>query len=168
MITCRSHRMDRARVLRFVVALGVSAAAGWYGQPFLHGNPIAHLVLALLLALLAGIAVATLLTLWHPPACPGKTWRSTAVLLRNLELRLTRRAWLCILCFASLGLVIVSSLLGEQSAEPVVIWLERFCLGFACLSFLMALGIPHGIRSARMEQMHLQIEREKNRQVPRT
>jgi len=163
MMTSHAHRIDRPRVLRFVVAVGISTIAGWQGQPFLHGNLQAYLALCVALHLLTCIMLLTMLTLWTPPPIfSGKTWRSTAVLLKNMESRLTRRASLFLLCLLGTGLSVLCVLLNGLEGA-LWVWLERCCLGVACLSFLLAMGIPHSIRAARLEQVRWQIEREKER-----
>jgi len=170
----RGRRTDWARILRFWMLLCLSATAGWQGQFLLHDSLlVVWLVLAMGLSVFSIVSLLTLLLLWEPPAQPGKTWRSTAVLLPNLESRLTRRAWTCVLGLVGLGLVFVCILLQKRfglllmglegfcgGCGMILIWLERIALGNACLVFLLTLGIPHHIRAARMERIRLRIERE--------
>lgn len=81
--------VDYRRLLFFLGAFVVSAFAGWYGQPLIHGNKEASSMIIDVFSILAGFLM-TVLTLLIEPKPTAKIWREAASVKQNFVNRLVR------------------------------------------------------------------------------
>lgn len=134
-------------------ALALSFAAGWYGQPLIHGNSGATGVIVNVFSILAGFLVTIMTLLGEPSLFRGRTWRADAVRRSNVYRRLTRHKWLFIAYLLVLGLIFVAQLIGDSHpGHTSVVWLERVYLSIAALAFILSLILPSRLMSLQLSR----------------
>lgn len=144
-------KTDSPRIIFFIVALILSALAGWFGQPLIHGNKEAIGVIVNVFSILAGFLVTIMTLLGEPSLFRGRSWRSEAVRRSNVYRRLVRHKWLFITYLSVLGLVFASTLItGKHPEHEAVIWLERIYLGLSALAFILSLVLPSRLMSLQL------------------
>lgn len=143
--------IDWRRIGFFLVAVGVSGVAGWFGQSLIHDNSEAVGVIVNVFSILAGFLVTIMTLLGEPSLFRGRTWRADAVKRSNVYRRLIRHKWLFIAYLLVLGLVFVTTLITKSYPEhAAVIWLERGYLSLATLAFIMSLILPSRLMSLQL------------------
>ncbi len=149
--------IDWNRIGFFTFSVTSGLAAGWYGQPLIHGNNEAIGVIVNVFSILAGFLVTIMTLLGEPSLFRGKTWRSDAVKKSNVYRRLARHKWLFIIYLSVLGFVFVATLLTKHCPECLaVVWMERAYLAMATVAFIMSLALPHrlmNLQLARFDEM---------------
>lgn len=149
--------IDWHRIGFFAVAAGVSVAAGWFGQPLIHGNSDAVGVIVNVFSILAGFLVTIMTLLGEPGLFRGRTWRGDSVRRGNFYRRLIRHKWLFIAYLLVLGLIFSVTLITKKYPEhESVVWMERVYLGLAALAFIMSLVLPSrlmNLQIARFDEM---------------
>lgn len=150
-------KIDWHRIGLFSAFFILSLVAGWYGQPFIHGNKEAVGIIVNVFSILAGFLVTIMTLLGEPSLFRGRTWRSDAVRRSNVYRRLVRHKWLFIVYLLVLGLIFISSLVTDKYPDhSAVIWIERVYLSLAALAFLMSLVLPSrlmNLQLARFDEM---------------
>ncbi len=158
--------IDWPRVLGFSIAAALSCAAGWYGQPFVHGNAEASRIIVNVFSIMAGVLITIMTLLGEPGLYRGRSWRADAVRRSNVYRRLVRQKLLFILYLITLALVFVSMLLKNvQSSLWLLRYVEMAYLSFACLAFILSLTLPGRLMSlqlARFDEM-VEARRKSNR-----
>src|SRR5690554_6739935 len=96
------------RIGFFTVTVLASGVAGWYGQPFIHGNSDASSVIVNVFSILAGFLVTIMTLLGEPGAVRGRTYRADVVRRGNFYRRLVRHKWLFIAYLCVLGLIFIT------------------------------------------------------------
>ncbi|MCG7884138.1 MAG: hypothetical protein N0E59_21225 [Candidatus Thiodiazotropha taylori] len=151
--------IDWHRIGFFMGASGVSAAAGWFGQPLIHGNTEAVGVIVNVFSILAGFLVTIMTLLGEPSLFRGRTWRADAVRRSNVYRRLIRHKWLFIAYLLVLGLVFATTLITKKYPEhDAVIWLERVYLSLAALAFIMSLVLPSRLMNLQLARFDELVE----------
>lgn len=151
--------IDIGRIIFFVVVLILSAIAGWFGQPLIHGNKEAISVIVNVFSILAGFLVTIMTLLGEPSLFRGRTWRSEAVRRSSVYRRLVRHKWLFITYLLVLGLVFSSTLIAGQYPEhEAVIWLERTYLMLSALAFVLSLILPSRLMNLQLSRFDELIE----------
>lgn len=143
--------MIPGRVLYFVAALAASVAAGFWGQPLIHGNQDAVNVITTVFSILSGFLVAIITIVGDPTAAASRDrWRFTEMQRDNVRRRLIRNKWLFVLYLATVGIVFIATL--AKNSPELSVWLERAYLAFASLAFLLSFRLPWAL-------VHLQMRR---------
>lgn len=147
------------RISFFVFSAAISCAAGWYGQPLIHGNNEASAVIVNVFSILAGFLVTIMTLLGEPSLFGGRTWRADAVRRSNVYRRLIRHKWLFITYLGVLGLIFASTLIANQNPDHrVVIWLERIYLSLAALAFVLSLILPGRLMELQLSRFDEMVE----------
>jgi len=152
-------KTDWNRIGFFTLSVASGCAAGWYGQPLIHGNNEAIGVIVNVFSILAGFLVTIMTLLGEPSLFRGNTWRSDAVKKSNVYRRLARHKWLFITYLSVLGFVFVATLLTKRDPDYfAVIWLERVYLGMATVAFIMSLALPHRLMNLQISRFEEMVE----------
>ena len=147
------------RIGFFSAASAVSCAAGWYGQPLIHGNEDAVGVIVNVFSIMAGFLVTIMTLLGEPSLFRGRTWRADAVRRSNVYRRLIRHKWLFIAYLGVLGLIFTAALVGDRYPDHLaVIWLERVYLTVAALAFVLSLILPGRLMNLQLSRFDEMIE----------
>ena len=145
--------LDWKRISFFLVTVAIGFAAGWFGQPLVHGNSEASGVIVNVFSILAGFLVTIMTLLGEPSLFRGRTWRADEVRKSNVYRRLVRHKWLFITYLSVLGIVFLTTLIAKKYPDQqIVVWSERIYLGLATIAFILSLALPHRL-------MHLQMSR---------
>ncbi len=151
------------RVIFFVLCLALSAAAAYYGEPYIHNNPDAVLVLVTVFTVFAGFLVGVITVVGDPALLPGGSWRLAEVRRDSIEARLVNHIWLFRLYLIAIGLlfatVIVHKAPDEIVSECVKLWIGRLCLFMGVLSFLLTFGLPGSLLKLQMARIDAEIRR---------
>lgn len=151
--------IDSNRIATFIVAITVSIGAGWFGQPFVHGNDEARGVIVNVFSILAGFLITVMTLLGEPGLYRGRTWRSDAIRRSNVYQRLVRHKWLFITYLVVLGLVFATTIIAKRyPCDIAVIWLERVYLGLATLAFILSLLLPSRLMSLQLARFDELVE----------
>ena len=152
-------QIDWHRISFFTFSVAAGCAAGWFGQPLIHGNNEAIGVIVNVFSILAGFLVTIMTLLGEPSLFRGRTWRSDAVKKSNIYRRLARHKWLFITYLSVLGFVFVATLFAKRCPDcTAVIWLEHVYLGMATVAFIMSLALPHRLMSLQMARFEEMVE----------
>lgn len=135
--------VDWRRIGLFISIAAISAAVGWYGQPFVHGNDEARGIVVNVFSILAGFLITVMTLLGEPGLYRGRTWRSDAVKRSNVYKRLVRHKWLFVSYLLVLALVFVATIVAKRAPESRgEACLESLYLGFASFAFIYSLMLP--------------------------
>lgn len=147
----------------FGAIFAVSAAIGWYGQPFVHGNDEARGVIVNVFSILAGFLITVMTLLGEPGLYRGRTWRSDAVKRSNVYQRLVRHKWLFISYLTVLALVFMSAIVAKREPNgQLVAYLEVLYLGFATLAFIYSLMLPSRLLNLQLARFDELVESRRN------
>lgn len=151
------------RIIFFVVCLGLSATAAYYGEPYIHNNPDAVLVFATVFTVFAGFLVGVITIIGDPTLIPEGTWRAAEVRRESIEARLVNHIWLFMLYLIAIGLlfalVIVHKAPSDIVSECIKVWVGRLCLFVGVLSFLLTFGLPGSLLKLQMARIDAEIKR---------
>lgn len=151
------REVDWHRIGIFAAVAAVSAAVGWYGQPFVHGNDEARSVIVNVFSILAGFLITVMTLLGEPGLYRGRTWRSDAVKRSSVYQRLVRHKWLFITYLIVLALVFLTTIVAKRAPSgTAVTWLEGLYLGFATFAFIYSLMLPSrllNLQLARFDEL---------------
>ena len=137
------QEIDWKGAVTVLVALALSAAAGWFGQPFVHGNDEARGIIVNVFSILAGFLITVMTLLGEPGLYRGRTWRADAVKRTNVYRRLARHKWLFVIYLVVLGLVFCTSIVSRRYPDCIaVVRLEQTYLSFSAFAFIMSLLLP--------------------------
>ncbi|MCD6525603.1 MAG: hypothetical protein J7K75_01250, partial [Desulfuromonas sp.] len=84
-----------------------------------------------------------------------KSWRALELSRNNIFNQLVRQKWMFTLYLATLGLILISSLLDDKYPS-LVVWIEHVYLGTAITAFILSLRLPAtlmNIQLSRHEEM---------------
>lgn len=145
----------------------VSAAAGFLGQPLIHGNQDAIGVIVNVFSILAGFLVTIMTLLGEPMLFRGPTWRSEAVKRSNVYKRLVRHKWLFVLYLLVLGLIFVSTLVTKKHPDhAAVLWIERIYLSLATFAFCLSLTLPSRLMNLQLARFDELVDARKGQTAP--
>lgn len=151
------REIDWHRLGTLTAVLAASAAVGWYGQPFVHGNEEARGVIVNVFSILAGFLITVMTLLGEPGLYRGRTWRSDAVKRSNVYQRLVRHKWLFITYLIVLALVFITTIAAENGPDSAAVTcLEGLYLGFATFAFIYSLMLPSrllNLQLARFDEL---------------
>lgn len=157
--------VDWNRLGLFAVTAVVSAAVGWYGQPFVHGNDEARGVIVNVFSILAGFLITVMTLLGEPGLYRGRTWRSDAVKRSNVYKRLVRHKWLFISYLVVLALVFATTIVAKREPDSrQVACLEGLYLGFATYAFVYSLMLPSRLLNLQLARFDELVESRRNEQ----
>ncbi|MCC3256149.1 hypothetical protein [Xanthomonas campestris] len=149
--------VDWSRTGLFAAIAVFSAAIGWYGQPFIHGNEEARDVIVNVFSILAGFLITVMTLLGEPGLYRGRTWRSDAIKRSNVYQRLVRHKWLFISYLIVLALVFLTTIVTKRKPDgQQVACLEALYLGFATFAFIYSLMLPSrllNLQLARFDEL---------------
>lgn len=156
-------RVDWLRLIFFSCSLAAGCVAGWFGQPYIHGNNDAVGVIVNVFSILAGFLVTLMTLLGDPGIYRGRTWRADAAKKSSVYRRLIRHKWLFILYLSVLGLIFVTTLIFKTIPDsPVVLWMERLYVGLAAVAFLLSLALPQRLMNLQLAKYEELIENRRN------
>lgn len=162
------REIDWSRVGLFLVVAVVSALAGYYGQPFVHGNDEARGLITNVFSILAGFLITVMTLLGEPGLYRGRTWRSDAVKRSNVYRQLVRHKWLFITYLLVLGLVFVTTVVAKRDPNAcVVTWIEGFYVAFATFAFIYSIMLPSRLLNLQLERFDELVESRRNGGAPK-
>jgi len=149
------------RAILICVCLVGSAIAAYYGQPFMHGNADAVLVIVTVMTVFAGFLVAIITIIGDPALIPDGTWRVAENHRENIEKRLITHLWLFVWYLIAIGFLFVGTLLDKTPTVPeeTRLWIERAYLFFGTSSFLFTFALPKALWKFQMARIEAEIQR---------
>jgi hypothetical protein len=156
-----SH-IDWPRVRSFVYFSVAGVAAGYFLQPFVHGNHEAREAIITLFSILAGFLIAVMTLVGDSSSAKSRSWRSLEFSRPTFVQRLERQKWLFYVYLLTLGLLFLSVLVPECWVK-FTIWAERVYIGLAVASFLISLGLPGKLMSIQVERLDAAIEEKRTK-----
>ena len=82
------------RILLILFCFSIGAAAAYYGQPLIHNNNDAVVIIITVMTVFAGFLVAIIAVLGDPSLIPSGSWRLAEGRRDNIEAKLTHHIWL--------------------------------------------------------------------------
>lgn len=149
--------IDWKRTTFIAVAVITGIAAGFFGQPFIHGNERAIGVIVNVFSILAGFLVAIMTILADPAGFMTKSWRSAEKTRPAIYAKLLRQKYLFILYLTILLLITIQSLI-EKQLPNVASVLEQIYFGAAVSAFILSLGLPSALMKIQMDRHDEMIE----------
>lgn len=151
------------RAILIIGCLLCSGAAAYFGQPLLHDNTEAVLVIITVMTVFAGFLVAIITVLGDPAMIPDGSWRIAEGHREQLETRLSRYLWLFVCYLIAIALLFVGVLLAkapDATVAPIVnLWIERGYLFSGVASFLFTLGLPHSLWKLQLGRLDAETRR---------
>lgn len=149
------------RAILITVCLVCGAVAAYYGQPLMHDNSDAVLVIITVMTVFAGFLVAIIAIIGDPSLIPDGSWRIAETRRDMIEARLIAHLWLFVWYLIAIGLLFVGVLLGKAPSVAIEwkIWIERAYLFFGTSSFLFTFGLPQALWRFQMARIEAEIQR---------
>lgn len=146
----------------------VGAGVGAYlGEPYVHENPDAVLIIITVTTVFAGFLVAIIAVLGDPALIPDGSWRAAEMRRDRVEKRLITHVWLFTFYLITIGLLFVGVLLNKTPNSVVTmtwkVWIERAYLFFGIASFLFTFGLPAALWKIQLARFDAEIERRRKR-----
>lgn len=138
-----------------LLAAGGGIVGSIWGQHLIHDNEQAISIIATVFSILAGFLVAIMAIMGDPGGSAEKSWRALELSRNNIFNQLVRQKWMFTLYLATLGLILISSLLDDKYPS-LVVWIEHVYLGTAITAFILSLRLPAtlmNIQLSRHEEM---------------
>ncbi|HEV2161975.1 MAG TPA: hypothetical protein VGR52_07070 [Stellaceae bacterium] len=155
------------RALLILVCLLGGAVAAYYGQPFVHDNSDALLIIITVMTVFAGFLVAIIAIVGDPSLIPEGSWRVAENRRESIENRLIRHLWLFVLYLIAIGLLFVGALLNKAPdsvvSEAWKMWIERLYLFFGTSSFLLTFGLPTALWKFQLARIDAEIQRRRKK-----
>jgi hypothetical protein len=151
------------RLLFILFCLFIGAVAAYYGQPLVHENPDAILIIITVMTVFAGFLVAIIAILGDPAMIPGGSWRIAEGRRENIEARINHHIWLFVFYLIAIGLLFTAVLLNK--APDVVVshtwklWIERLYLFFGVSSFFLTFALPSALHKLQLGRIDAEIEK---------
>ena len=151
--------IDWLRITLFIVIIGVSATAGWFGQPWIHDNSEIRSITVNVFSVLAGFIIAVMTFIGDPGLNRGRTWRSDEIHKRVVYNRLIRHQWLFITYLFVLMLVMMVAVVIKSHPNSLLTTnLERLYTGTTCLAFCYSFLLPCKLIKYQLERFDELIE----------
>lgn len=152
--------IDWKRTIFIGFALVVGMIAGFFGQPFIHGNERAISVIVNVFSILAGFLVAIMTIMGDPTGFVTRNWRFAETARPAIYSKLLRQKYLFILYLLVLTLIMVQSLF-EKRFPYVAGIMEQIYFGAAVSAFILSLGLPSALMKIQMDRHDEMIERKR-------
>jgi len=151
------------RALFIILCLLGGGAAAYFGQPLVHENSNAVLIIITVTTVFAGFLVAIITFIGDPSLLPSGSWRGAEMRRDSIEGRLLAHLWLFVFYLLAIGLLFVGVLL-DKAPDCVVsmtwkIWIERLYVFFGTASFLLTFGLPRALWRIQMARIDAEIQR---------
>ncbi len=146
------------RAALIFTCLALSAVAAFYGQPLVHENGDAVLIIITVMTVFAGFLVAIITIIGDPSMLPDGSWHAAEMRRDKIEAQLTRHIWLFVFYLISIGLLFIGVLVNNKAAPHIVseeskIWIERAYMFFAVASFFFTFGLPRALWKFQMSRV---------------
>jgi hypothetical protein len=155
------------RILFFAACLLIGAISAYYGQPLVHQNSDAIVIIITVMTVFAGFLVAIITILGDPALIPVGSWRVAENRRETIEAKLIVHIWLFIWYLAAIGLLFVGALITKAPDEIVSAawktWIERGYLFFGVTSFLFTLALPNALLKFQIGRIDNEIETRRRR-----
>ncbi len=149
---------DKTLIASAILALVVSSAAAYFGQPAIHGNDQAVNVIVTVYSILAGFVVAILGIVGDPALLPHRSWRIATARRDEIRQRIVRYGVLFVLYLITLLLVFLAALLKDDSGCWRV-FLERAYLFCGTFSFMFSFVLPFILIKVHNQRLDEEIKR---------
>jgi hypothetical protein len=153
--------MAVGRIAFIVTCALVSGGAAYFGQPLVHGNSDAILVIITVLTIFAGFLVAIIAVLGDPAMLPGGSWRVVEGRRGGVYRSVVTHTWLFRLYLVAIALlfagVLVEKLGDCSSTITLKTWVERGYLFFGVLSFTLTLALPSMLADLQMARVDAEL-----------
>jgi hypothetical protein len=150
----------------FLVFVGAGVSA-FYGQPMMHNNADAVLVIATVMTVFAGFLVAIITILGDPAMIPEGSWRIAEGRRNAVEARLIAHIWLFVFYLIAIAFLFVGVMVDKapETSVPHVwrVWIERLYIFFATASFLFTFALPRALWRFQLARLDAEIERRRKR-----
>jgi len=151
------NAIDGKRTAFIGFALISGLFAGWFGQPYIHGNERAISVIVNVFSVLAGFLVAVMSIMGDPTGFVFRNWRFAEVARPSVYAKLLRQKYLFILYLLVLSLITIESLI-EKQLPAIATVLEQIYFGAAVAAFILSLGLPSALMKIQMDRHDEMIE----------
>jgi len=149
--------IDWKRSIFIGVAISVGLVAGFFGQPYIHGNERAIGVIVNVFSVLAGFLVAVMSIMGDPTGFVARNWRFAEKARPAVYSKLLRQKYLFILYLVVLSLITIESLIEKQLPRIACI-MEQVYFGAAVSAFILSLGLPSALMKIQMDRHDEMIE----------
>lgn len=143
-----------------------SSIAAYYGQPLMHENTDAVLIIITVMTVFAGFLVAIIAIIGDPGLIPDGSWRVAENRRDSIEKRLITYLWLFVFYLIAIGLLFVGTLINSKESQVAIewkIWIERAYLFFGTASFLFTFGLPKALWQFQMARIEAEIQRRRTK-----
>ena len=141
----------------------LGSVSAYYGQPYVHDNADALLIIITVFTVFAGFLVAIITILGDPAMMPKGSWRLIETRRTPEENRIIRHISLFVLYLVTIALLFVGSILKKVPdavlSENWKVWIDRAYLFFGVSSFLMTFALPRSLHRMQMERLDREIEK---------
>lgn len=145
----------------------VGALAAYFGQPLVHNNSDAILILITVMTVFAGFLVAIIAILGDPAMLPRGSWREAEGERETVYGSVITHTWLFRLYLTAIAMLFVGVLM-EKTPDcgitgAVKVWIEWVYVFLGAFSFTLTLALP-GIL-ARLQVARVDAEIRRRREV---
>jgi hypothetical protein len=148
------------RAILICACLVCSGVAAYYGQPYMHGNSDAVLVIVTVMTVFAGFLVAIITIIGDPALIPEGSWRTAENHRSSVEKRLVTHLWLFVWYLVAIGFLFVGILLDLAAGlHELKVWIERLYMFFGTSSFLFTFALPNALWKVQMARVEAEIQR---------
>lgn len=155
------------RALLIIASLILSGFGAYYGQPYVHDNSDAILIIITVTTVFAGFLVAIIAVLGDPALIPDGSWRGAELRRDAVENKLLRHLWLFVFYLITIALLFIGVLINKAPDTTVSLawktWFERAYLFFGIASFLFTFGLPMALLKLQIARFDSEIERRRKR-----
>jgi len=149
------------RLAFILICAAVAAIAATFGQPLVHENPDAVLIIITVMTVFAGFLVAIIAILGDPAMLPGGSWRAAEGARDRVYATVATHTWLFRLYLLAIALLFLGTLLSKAPngswAAEVKPWVERLYLFFGVFSFGLTLALPSMLARLQMARVDAEI-----------
>lgn len=159
-----NKKVSYGKIATFFLSVAISAAAAYYGQPFISGKTDAINVLVTIYSVLAGILIAIITLIGDPSVLDTDgSWRRTYLSsklpkVRLLRLKLLFQAYLLTLLF-----VFLSYLVPKDIFPILRIWTERSFVFFATFALLSSFRLPGAVVEVQRARLDKKITEQRKK-----
>jgi hypothetical protein len=153
----KESQTDWWRLGKLAVAIGVSAAVGYFFQPMVANNTDAVNTVVTIFSILAGFLIAVITLIAEPTLKQAKNWQELQLMKKTVQRKLFRQKLLFFLYLITLGVALGTFLVPDAQAE-LRRWLETVFLGLATFVFLASFDLPGALMKIQMERYEAEMD----------
>ena len=148
---------DWWRIGKLVVAIGVSAAVGYWFQPLVANNKDAVNTVVTIFSILAGFLIAVITLIAEPTLEQSKNWQELQLMKKTVQRKLFRQKLLFFFYLVTLGVALGTFLVPDAQAD-LRRWLETVFLGLATFVFFASFDLPGSLMKIQMDRYEAEMD----------